>query len=68
MYRSTLRAAASITATPLPDLSFSYIDTKTRRPSREVVTKRGVWRSATEVTLRPAVSTTDSTCALWSAT
>ena len=64
----TLRLAASTTATPLPDMSSSYIETKTRRPSREVATNRGVLRSRTEVTRRLAAFTTDRTREFWLAT
>src|SRR3954447_17088697 len=67
-YRTTRRVAVSTTATPLPDLSFSYIETKTRRPSCDAATKRGVLRNATDVTRRVAASTTDRTRELWFAT
>src|SRR4029453_14002583 len=67
-YRTTLWLAASSTATPLPDRSFSYIETKTRRPSRDVVTNLGVCRSVTEVTRLLAASTTDKIRELWLAT
>src|SRR4051794_17077235 len=64
----TLRLAASTTATPLPDLSSSDIETNTRSPSRDVATNRGVLRSGTEVTRRLTVSTADRTCEFWLAT
>jgi hypothetical protein len=55
-----LRVAVSTTATPLPDMSFSYIETKSRLPSREVETNRGVCRRRNAVTLRLVASTTDN--------
>src|SRR4051812_9841872 len=67
-YLITFFLAASITATPLPELSCSYRDTNTRLPSRETATNRGVFRSATGVTRRDPTSTTDSTCDPWLAT
>ncbi len=60
--------AVSSTATALPDISFSYVETKSRLPSREVETNRGVCRRPTVLTRRVVASSTDSTLESWLAT
>src|SRR2546421_6316902 len=55
-------------ATPLPERSFSYIETNTRVPSRLTATNRGVCASPTELTFREATSITDRMCECWLAT